>query len=190
MKTNKKAHLMMVGARDEGYMTGADFYETPVEATESLLDWWQLPPQAIWEPSCGKGAISNVLLSRGHKVISTDLHDRGYGTPNTDFFKQHTALAPIIITNPPYNISTEYVEHACSIADKSAFLLRLVWLEGQRRREKIFNKHPLSKVLVFSKRIPRMHVPDYTGEKVSSTIAFAWFIFEKNYDGKPEIDWI
>jgi superfamily II DNA or RNA helicase len=31
----------------------------------------------IWEPACGRGAISEVLEAHGHTVVSTDLVDRG-----------------------------------------------------------------------------------------------------------------
>ena len=33
----------------------------------------------VWEPACGSGAISKVLEERRLAVISTDLHDQGYG---------------------------------------------------------------------------------------------------------------
>jgi len=35
---------------------------------------------SIWEPACGDGAISKVLLAAGFDVVSTDLIDRGFGT--------------------------------------------------------------------------------------------------------------
>jgi hypothetical protein len=182
-----KANL---AAREKGYMESEDFYETPVEAVDRFLAKWTPPSKEIWEPSCGAGAISNRLIQHGYRVTSTDLVDRGYGESGVDFFAQTEMRAPVIITNPPYNISTQYVAHACSIAPVSAFLLRLAWLEGRKRRKQVFERFNLSKVFVFSKRIPRMHKPGYEGEKFTSTIPFAWFVFDFAHNGRPEIEWI
>ena len=55
-----------------------DFYPTPPEAIRALLSV-ETFEGSIWEPACGDGAISKVLLEAGHEVVSTDLIDRGYG---------------------------------------------------------------------------------------------------------------
>ena len=56
-----------------------DFYPTPPEATEALLNRYEFN-RDIWEPACGDGAISKVLDAKGHDVISTDLNNFGCGT--------------------------------------------------------------------------------------------------------------
>ena len=61
-----------------------DFYATPSWAVESLLQVEKFP-DLIWEPACGDGAISKVLRTHGHEVLSTDLIDRGYGQGGIDF---------------------------------------------------------------------------------------------------------
>jgi len=180
-------HLQMVGSRTGAI--GRDFYETPKIATEALLTAEPMP-HVIWEPACGTGAISKVLEAHGHKVISTDLHDYGYGRPHQDFFGHVHGLATTIITNPPYGCADEFVEHACRLCPKVAVLLRLQWLESQRRREGIFARHRLARVLVFSKRLPMMHQEGWEGPRSTSTIAYAWFVFHRDWDGKPEIDWV
>lgn len=186
---SKPAHLQMVGARDAGYQDGADFYQTPPIATQKLLEVWK-PKGIIWEPACGAGAISKVLKDEGYRVISTDLNDQGFGYSPVNFLDCDEPLAHTIITNPPYNIANEFVEHCLKLVPQSAFLMRLVWLEGSRRFERIFSKYPLEKVLVFSKRIPRMHREGYTGPTTTSTIAFAWFIFNNDYGGPPQLSWL
>ena len=45
---------------------------------EALLRRVRLP-NGIWEPCCGDGAMARVLESHGHRVVGTDLVDRGYG---------------------------------------------------------------------------------------------------------------
>ena len=55
-------------------------------------------------------------------------------------------------------------------------------------------KTPLRTVYVFKKRQQPMRNgksnDEITGKKMSSTMAFAWFVWEKGYTGKPVIEWI
>lgn len=78
-----------------------EFYPTPPEATRALLSVESFNG-SIWEPACGNGAISKVLIEAGYDVVSTDLIDRGYGAGGHDFLKSDNPLARNIITNPPY----------------------------------------------------------------------------------------
>ena len=61
-----------------------DFYATPSQATEKLLQVEQFDGK-IYEPCCGQGHISKVLIDNGYDVESTDLVDRGYGQSHIDF---------------------------------------------------------------------------------------------------------
>ena len=185
-------HLQMVGARDAGFMESKDFYESVPEATRALLEWWT-PTEPVWECACGKGAISELLKQAGVRVVSTDLVNRGYGFTGVDFLKCDGPVMPgvdTIITNPPYNIATEFMAHACKIARRSVFLMPVGKIEGIDRYELVYSKGYLSHLVVFYKRLPRMHRPDYTGERHTSTMAFAWFFFGEPIPGKPPIDWI
>jgi hypothetical protein len=56
-----------------------DFYPTPPEAVRALLSV-ETFTGSVWEPACGDGAISKVLIEAGFEVVSTDLIDRGFGT--------------------------------------------------------------------------------------------------------------
>jgi hypothetical protein len=56
-----------------------NFYRTPPGVTKALLRNVPLPKGKIWEPCCGDGAMARVLESHGHRVVATDLMDRGYG---------------------------------------------------------------------------------------------------------------
>lgn len=181
-------HRSMVGSRSNDDLR--DFYETPSEAIHRLFKVWKPPFKKIWEPCCGTRSISKVLKIYNYDLISSDIEDRGYGHTGVDFLQKTETEAPMIFTNPPYNISTEFVNHSLKLAEQSVFLLRLQWLEGERRRKQLFSSNKLANVFVFSKRIPRMHVPGYDGKKVTSTIAFAWFHFDNNHNSHPNIQWI
>jgi len=119
-----------------------DFYPTPPEGTRALLSVEQFHGP-IWEPACGEGDISRVLIEAGHDVVSTDLMDRGYGTPRVDFLMEWEPRAPNIITNPPFKNAEEFVRKALSLTTgKVAMLCRLAWLEGKDRRP-FLNQRPL-----------------------------------------------
>lgn len=166
-----------------------DFYPTPPYAVEALLAREQFTGP-IWEPACGDGAISDVLKAHGHHVQSTDLVDRGYGTPRVDFLMEFKTQAPNIITNPPYVIATEFAYRALDLATaKVAFLCKVLWLEGQDRR-KLFDLHPPRRIWVFSARLPMWRGRQATEDDNGGTIAFAWYVWEVGYQGKPELGWI
>ena len=165
-----------------------DFYPTPPEATYSLLDREKFIGN-IWECACGDGAISKILEEKKYNVYSSDLIDRGYGHTGIDFLRTYRRTDNII-TNPPFKLGTEFVYQACHLASKKvAMLCRINFLEGVARG-KMFKNTPLKNVYVFSRRITFIN-PD-SGKKShgGGMLAFAWFIWEKDYNGKPTIDWI
>jgi hypothetical protein len=97
-----------------------------------------------------------------------------------------------ILTNPPFVRAKDFVETSMKLlrpGRKLALLLRLSFLEGQRRKL-MFEKYPPKYVFVFSARLPRMHLFKYKGHKGSSLMAFAWFVWEKNYKGPTVVEWL
>jgi hypothetical protein len=168
---------------------GADLYETPAVAVEALLRVLPLPAGAIWEPACGRGAIANVLRGQGHSVVCTDLVDYGVdptATYGVDFLKTRELPPGItcILTNPPYSIANEFVAHALELCPNVVMLLRLAFLESERRSP-ILDGAGLRRVFVFRKRLPMMHRDGWEGRKASSGMAFAWFVWERGYRGHP-----
>lgn len=172
-----------------------DYYATDPKALELLLEREEFFPY-VWECACGEGHLSEVLKAHGYKVKSSDIVDRGYhDTKIIDFLKvQKSDIDPDcsrdIITNPPYKYAKEFVEKALEISietTKIAMLLKLTFLEGQARK-KLFETFPPKKIYVFSKRIECGKNGVFTG---TSAVAYAWFIWEKGYSGKPFIEgWI
>lgn len=167
---------------------GDDFYQTPPVAVHALLKVEPLPSH-LWEPAAGHGAITNVLRSAGHVVLASDLID--YNTPwqlpGRDFFLEVRSPAGCgaIITNPPYKLATEFIRHGLKLCPKVIMLLRLAFLEGVGRSDIVDG--PLARVWVFRNRLPRMHRDGWTGSRVSSSIAFGWFIFERDHTGPTSL---
>lgn len=166
-----------------------DFYPTPPAATEALLRV-EAFSGLIWEPACGDGAISKVLESAGHEVLSSDLIDRGYGRSGVDFLLDYQTIAPNIITNPPFKHAEEFVRHALTrTTSKVAMLCRLAWLEGKARRD-LFENSPLSNVWVFSNRVPMLRGGDQMMKGGGGMIAFAWYVWDHSHQGRPSLGWI
>jgi hypothetical protein len=163
-------------------------FPTPPEATLALLERESFVGD-VWEPSCGRGDMSKVLLEHGLKIYSSDLIDRGFGDEVGDFFQMEKTF-PNIITNPPYSpppLAQRFVEHALECATKKvAMLLRLDFLESQERKEFLENS-PLSTVYVFSWRISFYPGVENRGH---SPTAYAWYIWDFDFHGEPRIRWI
>lgn len=121
------------------------------------------------------------------KIISSTIDEHGYGETGIDFLKTSRTVNAII-TNPPYRLAQKFVEHALECAtSKVAMLLKIQFLEGYGRL-KLFRCYPPKTVYVFSRRLTIYRNGDPM--KNSGMICYAWFVWEKGYTSKPQIDWI
>jgi hypothetical protein len=170
----------------------SDLYETPECATLALLRAESLP-RRIWEPACGRGAIVNILRAHGHEVVASDLVD--YGVPvtcpgyrNVDFLTKRRAPegTQAILTNPPFKLANEFVEHALELCPLVIMLLRLAFLESERRT-RILESGTLARVHIFRRRLPMMHRHNWDGPKASSGMAFAWYVWSRDHGGPPTL---
>jgi hypothetical protein len=175
---------------------GHDLYETPPEATEALLRVENLP-RCVWECACGPGAIVRILRGASHRVLATDLVD--YGSPDQDHggwdFLLQRNLPEIangdaveeIISNPPFKLAGEFVEHALKLCPRVIMLLCL-WFYESKRRNSILDGGQLARVHVFRNRLPIMHRANWDGPKVSNPTAFAWFVWLRDHAGPSTWD--
>jgi hypothetical protein len=167
---------------------GLDCYTTPDVAVQALLRVEKIPHQ-VWEPAAGHGAIVRVLRDRGHDVAASDIFDYGGLDFVGDFLAQEKMPdgCDCIVTNPPYQIAEPFVAHALELAPLVVMLLRLAFLESERRCH-ILEDRGLARVHVFRKRLPMMHRDGWVGRKANSGMAFAWFVFVRHYVGPTFID--
>jgi hypothetical protein len=92
-----------------------------------------------------------------------------------------------IITNPPYKLADQFVAHALTLCPRVIMLLRLAFLES-RRRSDLIDGGSLARVHVFQSRLPMIHRHGWQGPRASSSIAFAWFVWDRAHCGKTELD--
>jgi hypothetical protein len=167
---------------------GGDFYPTPAWVTEALCGVERFEG-GIWEPACGDGAMARVLERAGHHVQASDLHDRGWGSTGQDFLSCGSSAMPNIVTNPPYHLAEAFTHHAIALATgKVCLLLRLAWLEGVGRRKRLWNMRPPSRVWVLSPRASFFPAGD--NRTKGGTTAYAWFVWDKSYQGPPVLGWV
>jgi hypothetical protein len=169
---------------------GDDLYETPAEAVHALLRVEQLPHR-VWEPACGPGAITRALREAGHVVVASDLND--WNCPDSESgidFLMETRPPPgieCIVTNPPYKHAEQFVAHALELVPRVIMLLRFAFYESERRTP-ILESGSLARIWAFRNRLPMMHRNGWTGPRASSSIPFAWFVFDKNHNAATVID--
>lgn len=196
MVTSKSGTNLVGGRRSSGEREKDDFYATPTESTQALLDAHKITGKKAHEPCCGMGHISELLAPHFKKVLSTDLVYRGYGKKTPIDFLTHDykdKKFDWVITNPPFKHAQEFIEKSLSITNKGvAMFLKIQFLEGVKRKE-FFEANPLKYVYVFSGRQQPMKDGaelDPNGKKWSGTMCFAWFVWEKDFNGETMVRWL
>lgn len=174
---------------------GYDYYATDPIAIDVLLKDGQAKiSNMVWEPACGEGHLAERLKQYGYSVYSTDIVDRGYGDGLLNFLTYAGKWEGDILTNPPYKYAKEFVEHALDIiptGNKVFMFLKIQFLEGKERR-KLFEKYPPKCVYISSSRILCAKNAEFKKMKEGggSAVAYAWFEWEKGFNGYPTIKWI
>lgn len=162
----------------------ADYYPTPAWCVTRLLDHVQLPGRDWLEPSAGEGHIIRAVNSRRDLMRWTACELRptcaGLLKPLAatligDFLERRAMVeAPfsVAIGNPPFSLAQEFVEHSLTMAEQVVFLLRLSFLESQKRRS-FFDRVGTPDVFVLPER------PSFTGEGTDSC-AYAWMRWKRD----------
>ena len=156
-------------------------------ATEALLRVEKLPHH-IWEPACGRGRITNILRAHGHTVWATDLNDYGCPTSESriDFLMEHQRRFDVeaIVTNPPFKLAEQFVEHALYHCPRVIMLLRLAFYESARRSHILEGTRAGADTRL--PQAPSHDAPRWLGGAEGQLgMAFAWFVWDRSYIGLP-----
>ena len=168
-----------------------DYYATDPLAIDMLEKHGLLDKNVkYYEVACGDGSLSKRLESYGYEVISSDLVDRGYGTPNKDFLKDTEMKDGNIITNPPYKYLQDFILKGLELANNKLYIFaKIQSLEGIRRYENIYSKRTPEKVCVFVKRIKCYR--NGIQKDYSSAVCYCWLIFDnKNPTDDTKLIWL
>ena len=169
-----KSSTIIGGASSQNSRNAADFYATPRDCTVALLKNYQrlFEGSRVWEPACGDGAISKVLEQHRLDVISTDLHDRGYGEGGMNFLTADCNCKSII-TNPPFSLSANFISRAAQKKVPFAMLLKSTYWHAASRYELFERTKPLA-IIAMSWR------PAMSPERGSAaTMDFIWTVWDE-----------
>lgn len=158
----------------------ADFYSTPWECTQALIDAEGDALRSyreIWEPACGSGAMSRVLKAAGFSIISTDLRDTSYGEGGKNFLDTTQATAAAIVTNPPFSLAARFVSHALGALKVRylALILKSTYWHAAKRIP-LIETHPPSRIFPMGWR------PDFDG-RGAPTMDLIWCVWDTSAFG-------
>jgi hypothetical protein len=177
-----------------------DFYATPIPATLALLKRESFIGK-ILEPACGQGHIIKAVKTHNPEsdIEGTDIIQRddvfNLGIKGgIDFMRSFYEPGEYdhVITNPPFSLAQEFIEKSLKVASqKVAVFCKIQLLEGKGRK-RLFDQSKLKTIYVFRGRINPLHngkETDENGKPWSSTMCFAWFVWDNKFQGDPSIRW-
>jgi hypothetical protein len=173
--------------RESGYeRKERDLYETPEWVSEVGAS--QLGPTGdglVWEPACGSGKMQAVI-QQYYDVIGSDIH------LGRDFLTAGLIEPDVrrIMTNPPYELATEFCEHALRLMEPvggSVLMLLRTDFDHAKSRSHLFRDCPaFAKKLVLMRRIA-WFVEANGKPKASPSFNHAWYIWDWKHEGPPTI---
>jgi type I restriction-modification system DNA methylase subunit len=173
---------------NQGQRNHLDHYSTPLSLVWLYWDYLKdflSPSKTILEPCGGSGAIVKALTSLDSNLNITfrDILETG------DNFYECIDKFDLLITNPPYDQTNRFIAKCKEVSDEFFLLLPITHLQGQHR---FFNQtYKGLKMIHLFTRMPMFEKGYREDGKFSTGMqTAAWFHFDKNYTGKPTLDWI
>lgn len=184
-----------------------DFYETPIElALESIrvfaTDFRHFPTRVL-DPGSGNGiwgkAVEKVFFPRPH-IVGVEVQNINakyresyseiyHGDYLSGEFDTNLSDFDLCVGNPPYSLAEEFVRKSYEYLRPNGytyFLLRLAFLESQKRYKGLFKDFPPLRVYVSSRR------PSFfstKGRKTTDALSYAMFLWKKGFKGTTEVKW-
>lgn len=157
--------------RGSGYeRVERDLYETPAWVTDALIPHLRSDLRTIWEPAAGTGKMVRALEADGRTVIATDI------STGQDFLQESRRdVVDAIITNPPYTLAGEFIEHALTLTDGVVAMLLRTDFDHASGRFHLFGLNPyFEKKVVLTRRIVWFERPG-----AAPSFNHAWYIWDK-----------
>ncbi len=172
-----------------------DSYLTPHTLTQLLLDNIDLDKSlTILEPCCSiEKCIANVLTNNGYNVV-TNIYTKNDTSTNFLTWDESNKF-DVCFSNTPYGDKNviAFVNKMKQIATKKVIALYpLSILAGSNKLKQLWSDKDFAlKEVYVMVRPPWLasFVRD-DGKYPSGMNHYAWFVWEKNYNGKPNIEWL
>lgn len=142
-----------------------DFYATPDDVTTALLKrYGHHVKGVVWEPCAGNGKMAQHLARHPGvtKLLASDLEPRpqaewhgGVQVAAMDLFsvkmrEDGKRRFDVVITNPPFDVAAEVIEHVLGVAEPGVQFFALVLKSSfwhAAKRQSLFNAFPPSLIL-------------------------------------------
>lgn len=185
----------------KGDVNKDEFYQTPQwlvqEFFESFAtyvdpDWWFTGE--VLDPSAGGVELDvempyPTVIKRMYDCVpvhTMDIREDSPATIQADYLATRIGFSPsMIVTNPPFSLSVEFVEKALTEVKHGGYVImlqRLNWL-GSKKRKPFWDFAPLHSVFVHHKRAG--FDPEKPNRKDS--IEYAHFVFKRGYEGHSRL---
>lgn len=167
-----------------------DFYPTPIELVRAALDLVKVVPEHILDPGCGTGVWGEVARENwpsayidGVDIVSRVDSDFIYNQIYIKDFRDWEALPQfdLIISNPPYKYAEEFVRKSWASlrhGGEMMFLMRLAFLESQKRCKGLWQELSPDSVFVLGRR------PSFTGNGKTDNTAYSLYHWVKDRRNK------
>ena len=111
------------------------------------------------------------------EVKASDIKDYGFGWRVEDYLFPFTIeTVDWTITNPPFTLADRFVERALDTSRVGcAVIVRVAFIEGIARYDRLFSKTPPSMVFQFVERVAM--VQGKVDPDASSATAYAWLVW-------------
>jgi hypothetical protein len=170
-----------------------DHFPTPPWATRALCEWLGctmfMGRTSVWEPACAEGHMSRALAEYFAVVVSSDVHDYGYGEVGDFLWPGLRPVVDWIITNPPFRLGEQFATKALELTRVGvALLVRTAFLESADRYEGLYRHEPPSDILQFVERVPMFKGRlDRAG---STATAYCWLVWRKGVEPGTRFHWL
>lgn len=159
-----------------------EFYATPPWAARAGAELArELYPQAksVRDPCCGEGHMTVPLAEYFPTVLSSDIHDHGFGEVRDFLLGGDMEETDLLMMNPPFSKAMEFLARGLQVARMGVGVLaRIALLEGGGRYRQMYEyPHPLLVCAPFVERVA-MQLGSYDADAGSAT-CYAWFFFHK-----------
>lgn len=174
-----------------------DFYETPQELCDLILERFtsKITPSSILDPGCGTGNFADaarrtyphatvVGIDKDPNVLDV-ASKRGLYVTQSDI-QDWSGRYSLIVGNPPYNQAATFIKTCLNMLTPVgyvAFLLRLNFLESQKRYAGLFKDHPPSEIWVLPAR------PSFTKGGTDAT-SYGIFLWKKVPPTITTLEWL
>lgn len=167
-KVDNKTASRITGGNTAYKRNESDFYPTPPEATQALLDFLNIDRELIiWEPACGEGHMLSTMRGNGYVAVGTDINT------GHDYLTTSLLDCDWIITNPPFSESQAFIERCIQHHKPFALLLKSQYWHAKKRYE-LFNNYKPQYVLPLTWRPDFLFKTRGSGSPLMDVIWVVW----------------